>query len=329
MCVYNGERFLLEQLESIFNQTCQPDEVIIYDDCSTDSSIDIINHFIIKNNLCSSWRINVNLFRKGWRLNFFDAIAECNGDYIFFCDQDDIWYPDKISIMVETMKKNPSILVLTGILETIDTNGYPISIKGWLTNNIYDCKIIKSNFGETIFIWKLKNGCTMAIKKIIKDQLKYFERNQNFEHDIWAHNIGSLLDGCYHINHPIIKFRVHEKNATAEPTSIMKNKIERILELDNKVKYLEYIYNGVRLMDNEIINKNEYYFFLKAIAFYKFKLNSIKKFKLTNIFRLIPYINIYFKYFSFKLFIIDILEILQIRDFVRIIKHFRKINIYK
>jgi len=320
MCVYNGERFLVEQLESIRNQTCQPEEVIIYDDCSTDSSIKIINQFINKNNLSSSWKININLFRKGWRLNFYDAIAECNSDYIFFCDQDDIWYSDKISIMMETMQKKSSILVLTGFLKPIDADGYFINIKGWLTNNIYDLKINKSNFGETIFVWKQRIGCTMAIRKTIKEQLKYFERNENFVHDVWALNIGSLLGGCYHINYPVIQYRVHENNATAEHKSKMKNRKERILELENKVKYLEYINNGIRLMKEDLINQNEYSIFLKAVSLYKYKLYSIKNFKVTGIFGLIPYIKIYYKYISFKQLIIDILEILNLFDRARIIK---------
>jgi glycosyltransferase involved in cell wall biosynthesis len=333
MCVYNGERFLLEQLESLRNQTRQPEEVIIYDDCSTDSSINIINQYITNYNLSSYWKININKYRKGWRLNFYDAILECTGDFIFFCDHDDIWYSDKILIMSQAMHENPNILVLTGFLETIDANGNIINVMDWTSKNIYNRKIIKSNLGESIFDWKQRNGCTMAIQNIVKDQLKHFERNENFAHDVWALNIGSLLGGCYHLNHPVIQYRVHDNNTdnTASKRRAQRlNKKERILELTNKIKYLEYIHNGVKLFNIKLIDRCEYHVFLKAISFYKFKLDLINNFKLNNIFKLFLYINIYIKYISIKNFFIDILEIFRLFDQIRNIKYlFLKRNNYK
>ena len=320
MCVYNGERFLLKQLESIRNQTCRPDEVIIYDDCSTDSSISLINNFIVKNNLESFWKIKNNSYRKGWRLNFYDAILECNSDYIFFCDHDDIWYSDKISIMSKTMQENPNILVLTGFFKTIDTNGNFINVLDWTSNNIYDKKIVKSNLGESIFSWKQRNGCTMAIKKIIKEQLKHFKRDETFAHDIWSVNIGSLLGGCYHINYPVIQYRVHEDNTAARRTAKKLNKEERKLEIEKKIKYLVYIKNGVDLLKKDLINQNEYHIFLKAINYYNFKLCFINYFNFLNIFKLFIYLNIYIKFIKIKHFFMDILEILKLYDCVRNIK---------
>jgi hypothetical protein len=227
--------------------------------------------------------------------------------------------------MAEAMQKNPNILVLTGFMETIDANGYPVNIMDWTKNNIYNRKIIKSNLGETIFVWKPRIGCTMAIQKTVKDQLKHFKCNENFAHDIWALNIGALLGGCYHINHPVIQYRVHENNATAKRSVEMMNREERILQLENKVNYLEYIYDGANLINIVLINQDEYSVLLEAVAFYKFKLNSIRDHKVIHVFGLIPYIKIYFEYINFKQFLIDVLEILRLRDYVRVIKHFGKI----
>jgi len=322
MCVYNGERFLVEQLESLRNQTYQPDEIIIYDDCSDDSSVKLIREYIVKYNLESIWRVNVNTSRKGWRLNFYDAIAECNGDYIFFCDQDDIWFTDKISVMIDAMNKNQKMFVLNGLMETIDSSGNPVNILDWTANNVYDHKIIKSDFGDTAYVWKQRIGCTMAIQKIVKKQLKCFEYNDEyFAHDTWALNIGALLGGCYHINYPVVKYRVHGDNATADNTVKMLKRTERIQKLEGKINGLEYISNGIKSMDKAIIDKNEYSSFFKAIDFYKFKLSSLKDPGLTNIFGVFSYIKIYYKYFNLKEFMIDILEVLKLRDSVRSIKY--------
>jgi len=324
MCVYNGERFLVEQLESLRNQTYQPDEVIIYDDCSYDSSIKLLREYISKYNLESTWRVNVNTSRKGWRLNFYDAIAECNGDYIFFCDQDDIWFTDKISVMIDVMKENPNILVLNGLFETIDSSGSTVNIMDWTADNVYDRKIVKHDLEEISYTWKQRIGCTIVIRKIIKEQLKYFTCNQYFAHDIWAFNIGALLGGYYHINYPVVKYRVHGDNATADNTVKMLNRTERIQKLEGKINHLEYTSGGFKLMDKTIIDKDEYSRFLKAIDFYKFKLSSLKDPGLTNLFGVFSYIKIYHKYFNSKEFIIDILEALKLRDSARSIKYFSK-----
>ena len=159
MCVYNGEQFLLDQIESIKCQTLQPDEVTIYDDCSDDSSVNILVDFISKNNLESTWKVIKNKTRKGWRLNFYDALSECDSDYIFFCDQDDIWYHDKIEIMTNVMRNNQNILVLNGLIETINSTGHPINVMNWTKDNVYNGNIINMDFGDIIFNWKIRIGC--------------------------------------------------------------------------------------------------------------------------------------------------------------------------
>jgi len=77
-------------------------------------------------------------------------------------------------------------------------------------------------------------------------------------------------------------------------------------------------------MNKELINKNEYSFLLKALDFYMFKLNTIRNFKLINVFILIPYIKYYISFFTFKQFLLDFLEIMNLRDFVRIFKRLKK-----
>lgn len=71
MCTYNGENFIKEQLESIFNQMRQPDEVIICDDDSADSTVKIISEFIREKELQSKWKLYVNETNKGYPGNFF------------------------------------------------------------------------------------------------------------------------------------------------------------------------------------------------------------------------------------------------------------------
>ncbi len=105
MCTYQGEDYLQQQLQSILEQSKKPDEVVICDDGSTDSTITIINNFIEENNLKDSWRLHCNSENFGFVTNFYSACKLCNGDVIFFADQDDVWYPDKVEEMCKVFEE--------------------------------------------------------------------------------------------------------------------------------------------------------------------------------------------------------------------------------
>ena len=90
IATFNGEKYISSQLDSILNQVVPVHEIIISDDMSTDNTIEIIkncNNPIIK--------IFINKERLGVAKNFENAIKHANGDFIFLCDQDDIWLKNK------------------------------------------------------------------------------------------------------------------------------------------------------------------------------------------------------------------------------------------
>ncbi len=93
----NGESYLHEQLDSLARQHRLPDELIVSDDASTDDTREIIHGFAgtapFKVILLESRR------RQGYAENFSRALSRCSGDLVFLCDQDDVWFKDKIAIM--------------------------------------------------------------------------------------------------------------------------------------------------------------------------------------------------------------------------------------
>ena len=96
LATYNGERFIREQLESLSAQTRLPDELVVNDDCSTDRTIAIIEQFA--RTAPFPVRISQNERNLGFSDNFLRTASMCRGDWIAFCDQDDIWLPEKISV---------------------------------------------------------------------------------------------------------------------------------------------------------------------------------------------------------------------------------------
>jgi glycosyltransferase involved in cell wall biosynthesis len=104
MATYNGALYLREQLDSFLGQTRLPDELIVSDDGSTDSTREIV----------LSYKITApfpvifieNEIRLGYAKNFERALLACTGDLIFLSDQDDWWYPHKIAKMEELAEDN-------------------------------------------------------------------------------------------------------------------------------------------------------------------------------------------------------------------------------
>jgi glycosyltransferase involved in cell wall biosynthesis len=320
MCVYNGEKYLPEQLESIVCQTLQPDEVNIFDDCSTDSTVSVISEFIRKHNL-PNWHININRYNKGWRLNFYDALSNCNGDYIFFCDQDDIWYPNKISTMINAMNNNPGILVLSGLYDTVDSKNKIIN--NFQSANIqtyYDYSVNKLDLYDNIINFQNRIGSAMLIKKIIKNQLLFFGRNGLFAHDLWAVNVSALMGGCYWINSPVIRYRIHDDNASVKLNAVKRDKKERIYNIETKYNYCIYLYHGAALINQSLLIRREYDNLKRSIKFFKTRFDIIKYSKVHLWFSLFQYFDIFIKYLSVKYLFIELLEALDLRDKYHLIK---------
>lgn len=105
MCTYNGEKFIVKQLESIHAQTMQPDEVIICDDGSTDKTVEQIRKFIEEKDLSATWKLYCNEENKGYPGNFYYAGSLCTKEVVFLSDQDDVWHPEKMEHMCKEMEK--------------------------------------------------------------------------------------------------------------------------------------------------------------------------------------------------------------------------------
>lgn len=106
---YNGERFITQQLKSIVAQSTLPDEIIICDDCSIDKTVSKAESCLLSTSI--SFKIIQHKKNTGVRNSFSELMKQANGDYIFLCDQDDVWMPDKIERFLQLFKSENSDLV--------------------------------------------------------------------------------------------------------------------------------------------------------------------------------------------------------------------------
>ncbi len=110
MATYNGERFLREQLDSLAGQTLLPLELVVGDDGSSDGTIPILDEFA--KTAPFPVRVHHNPQRLGYGENFLQSAARCSGDWIAFCDQDDLWLPDKLECCERAIRHAPPDLQL-------------------------------------------------------------------------------------------------------------------------------------------------------------------------------------------------------------------------
>ena len=110
MATYNGEKYIREQLDTIASQTYLPCELVVCDDGSSDGTLNIVRDFSLT--VSFPVRIFINENNLGFANNFLKCAAHCTGEWIAFCDQDDIWLTQKLAAIKNVIDKSSKDLVL-------------------------------------------------------------------------------------------------------------------------------------------------------------------------------------------------------------------------
>ena len=212
VCTYNGASFIGEQLDSILNQTLKVDEIIICDDCSTDTTTAILKTYQEKYpDIITVFYNPVNIKSNE---NFEKAISLCQGDYIFLSDQDDIWKPEKVEKILAVFDKNPEAEGVFSNADFINENGE--TIYEGLTLWEFVCFFENENHNPDHLIHLLTHkgnyltGATLCIKNSIKKECIPFKTGQDFIHDEWLAFYLSHKKTLYYSTETLISYRIHK-----------------------------------------------------------------------------------------------------------------------
>ncbi|MBO5469811.1 MAG: glycosyltransferase [Lachnospiraceae bacterium] len=224
LTTYNGEKYLLELIESLRKQTHKPDEVLIFDDCSTDATINILEKYIDKNKL-EHWIVKKNDKNVGWERNFANALMCATGDVIFPADQDDIWHIDKIEQMLKIFNEYNEVWMVVSSFHAFCTGkGINEIVHKVVTENKEISGKVKF---DKAYYQILRPGCTMAISK---KMLPIFKQlwSLGTPHDalLWA--IASITGKLYLCDKVLIEYRRHDNNASRNISHELKYKINEI-----------------------------------------------------------------------------------------------------
>lgn len=103
LATYNGEKYLSPQIDSILNQSFSDFELIVCDDCSKDNTLGIIEEYAKKDSRVKLYKNETNL---GFKKNFLKGLSLCSGEYVAFCDQDDVWLSNHLEVLYSNIKDN-------------------------------------------------------------------------------------------------------------------------------------------------------------------------------------------------------------------------------
>ncbi|WP_051204846.1 glycosyltransferase [Butyrivibrio sp. VCD2006] len=227
MATYNGEEYIKEQLDSIFNQTYPVDEVIIRDDISSDNTAAVIESYIKDNGLGDKVDFKVNEKNFGYASNFVGALRKTRGEIVFFSDQDDIWPETRVERMIEAFERRPDALMIGSEFEPFKCSDDAPDVPRWeLAKFKNDGSMEKLEFtSENIFIGC--QGCTMAMRRSFLNKIDEYWY-EGWAHDEFVWKLALAMEGLYFLHEVTLKRRLHANNVT----------LHKEHEKDKRLKYL-------------------------------------------------------------------------------------------
>lgn len=198
MATYNGEKYIREQIDSILPQLSDSDELVISDDGSSDSTIDIIQGY-------NDRRIRLyHNTRHGVTWNFENALKHSKGEIIFLADQDDVWKPGKVERMKEWLK---SYVLVIHNADVVDMDGVK---KG---KDYFAMEGIRYGFWRNLVKFRYL-GCCMAFRRQLLLECMPFPRGVVC-HDYWICMYALAKYGAMMEHESFLLYRRHGNNTSS------------------------------------------------------------------------------------------------------------------
>ncbi len=218
LSTFNGERYLRKQIESVLYQENVDVCLLVRDDGSTDSTRTILQKYEEQGALSLILGKNI-----GWRRSFMELVyAAPIADYYAFCDQDDIWLPNKLYEAIKTLEKIDDNIKLycSNLYYYKDGRNFGLIRKYIPNHNIYTC-LIKN----------IATGCTIVFNKNLKKFMQYNIPQYIIAHDFWIYQVAQIFGTVYYDSNSYIYYRQHSDNQIGAKKGILEIWNRRIKSL--------------------------------------------------------------------------------------------------
>lgn len=223
MATYNGQKYLKLQLDSIISQLRFNDELIILDDCSTDTTVEIISKYLKDSRI----KLYQNPNNIGHVKTFSKLLSLANYDFIIMSDQDDIWVTNRLKILYSTIVSKNISLVTSNCLFIDDFGNY---IKDPLYTGVkmIDSKKYFKNILDVFFGRQQYLGCLMIIERnLLRIALPI--PNYVESHDLWLAFTANIMKSNFHIEDYSLLRRLHGHNASVGVRPFLKKIKSRVI----------------------------------------------------------------------------------------------------
>ncbi len=211
MCTYNGEKYLDDQLRSLEQQSRPPDEVIVLDDGSTDSTTDMLDAFASRAPF--EVQLSVNPQNLGTTKNFEAAIRKCTGGVVALADQDDFWLPHKLGRIEQEFLARQDIGCVFTDAEVTDGHLESLGYNLWSVAGFCRREYARLQEGDGLAVLLRRNvvtGATMAFRSDLRE--KVLPIPDGWVHDEWIAVMSASLSKIAAIDEMLIKYRQHSGN---------------------------------------------------------------------------------------------------------------------
>lgn len=236
LSVYNGEKFLKEQIDSVLNQKDVTVDLLVRDDGSTDNSLNILANYpdikVIKGE-------NIGVIA-----SFYELLIQSNKncDYFAFCDQDDFWETEKLSRAISFLSNDETPRLYCSNTKLVNEK------LDFIQNSQVQTPSKSSAMFQNIVI-----GCTSVFNQTLRNMAlaKIPDYSKIRMHDSWIYKIAVFFGETTFDNEPHILYRQHENNEVGTSNTFLKRIIKSIADGKTGI-YLEELEEFQKLWGKEL-----------------------------------------------------------------------------
>lgn len=229
LCTYNGSSFLGEQLASIVAQSRQPQEIVVSDDGSTDDTREVIEHF------ARDSPVPIRLLQPGPRLgvtaNFARALGATTGDLVALSDQDDVWHPNHLGRLADTLDRDRRLLLVHSDARLVDVAGRPVGGTLLAALRMSEAERVAISDRRAIDVLIRRNvvtGATLLLRRELLELASPFP--EAWVHDEWLALVAAVHDGVALVDEPLLDYRQHGGNVIGAQVLTPRRLLGRLVE---------------------------------------------------------------------------------------------------
>jgi len=215
MATYDGARFLAEQLESLADQEVLPCELVVCDDGSTDGTPEMVERF------AATAPFPVRLYRNernlGFAENFLKTARLCDGDWVAFCDQDDVWLPNKIGRAAEAIRRDPALCL---ILQNALICDAALTPDGRIFPDLFREGTYGAGSRYGFWVWpgflQTFSAKYLDLSSALPLPANYFPGHKMLSHDKWTCLLANATGGIRVLSEPVAFYRRHGAALTGD-----------------------------------------------------------------------------------------------------------------